>query len=330
MSQSPYTRRNILKAAAALLAAAAVPATSRIHAAPAGGKADEANAAKASNAFHPFDLDARTVRLNNGVEMPIIGLGVWTLSPEQAESAVAQALKDGYRLIDTARMYRNEDGVGRAVKASGIPRERIFITTKIYGEDYANAEAAINDRLKQLGTDYIDLLLLHAPGAHDTDAWRVMERFVKAGKLRAIGLSNYHEKTFGEIMKVATIAPAVVQNEVHPYHQEAHTKAFLKRYGTQMEAWYPLGGRNQYGSGGRENLFADPVIVAIAQAHGRTPAQVILRWHLQAGNIIVPGSKNPRHIKENISIFDFELSADEMRKIAALDKKRKFSNFGGE
>lgn len=284
----------------------------------------------ASNAFHAFDLDKRTVQLNNGIEMPILGIGVWTQDPGQAERSVLHALRHGYRLIDTARMYQNEEGVGRAVKQSGVPRRDIFITTKIYGADYANAEQAIEERLKQLDVEYIDLLLLHAPGTDDQKAYKVMERFVKDGKIRAIGLSNYHEKSFGEIMKIASIPPAVVQNEVHPYHQERHTKAFLKKFGTQMEAWYPLGGRNTYGEGGKDTLFSDPVIVAIARAHGKSPAQILLRWHMQAGNIAIPGSRNPAHIEENIDIFDFELSKAEMERIDALDKQQKFSTFGGE
>ncbi|ABR74666.1 aldo/keto reductase [Actinobacillus succinogenes] len=285
----------------------------------------------AGQIFHPFDFKKRTVKLNNGIEMPIIGIGVWTLTPEQTEKSVGEALKAGYRLIDTARMYRNEQAVGRAVRDSGIPREEIFITTKIYGSgDYANAEAAINERLRLLDTDYIDLLLLHYPDQNDTKAWKVMEQFVKAGKIRAIGLSNYHRKTFNRIMQAATITPAVVQNEVHIYNQDKQTKAFLRNYGTQMEAWYPLGGRNSYGNGGKDVLFADPTIVSLAKKYAKSPAQVLLRWQLQAGNIAIPGSSNPAHIRENIDIFDFALSDDEMATLSRLDKKSKFSVFGGE
>ncbi|MDO5639202.1 MAG: aldo/keto reductase [Neisseria sp.] len=326
-------RRNLLKTAAGLAALSLLPAC-RAEAEKTAAHATTANTAAAntgSTAFHPFDFNKRSVLLNNGIEMPIIGIGMWTLTPEQAANSVSHALQSGYRLIDTAKMYRNEEAVGRAVKQSAIARDQIFITTKIYGSaDYANAENAINERLRLLGTDYIDLLLLHAPDRHDQEAWQVMERFVQQGKLRTIGLSNYHRKTFGEIMQVATIPPAVVQNEVHPYNQDNHTKAFLKNYGTQMEAWYPLGGRNSYGQGGKDTLFADPVIRAVAETHGKTPAQTILRWQLQAGNIAIPGSSNPAHIRENIEIFDFELTADEMAQFAKLDKQRKFSTFGGE
>ncbi|MDO4230878.1 MAG: aldo/keto reductase [Lautropia sp.] len=341
------SRRQMLQHIAAPLLLSALPAVSRSQGnsapppdtdgktagadQPPTGNPRAATGAAGKHVFHPFDFGKRTVRLNNGIDMPIIGLGVWSLSPAQAENSVTHALRAGYRLIDTARMYRNEASVGKAVRASGIPRDQIFITTKIYGSsDYANAGRAIDERLKELGSDYIDLLLLHAPDSHDRDAWQVMERYVQAGKLRAIGLSNYHRKTFGDIMAVASITPAVVQNEVHPYHQDTHTKAFLREYGTQMEAWYPLGGRNSYSLGGKDTLFADPVIRALAAAHRKTPAQIILRWQLQAANIAIPGSSNPDHIRENITIFDFELSADDMKRMAALDRKRKFSSFGGE
>lgn len=283
------------------------------------------------HAFHPFDFQKRTVRLNNGIDMPIIGIGVWTLSPEQAEKSVSEALKAGYRLIDTARMYRNEEAVGRAVRSSGIDRKDIFITTKIYGSgDYGNAEATINERLRLLGTDYIDLLLLHYPDRNDTQAWKVMEGFVKSSKIRAIGLSNYHQKTVSRIMEVASIPPAVVQNEVHIYNQDKHTKAYFRQYGTQMQAWYPLGGRDSYGQGGKNQLFADATIVGLAKKYGKSPAQVLLRWQLQAGNIAIPGSSNPAHIRENIDIFDFSLTEAEMAGIARLDKQAKFSTFGGE
>lgn len=317
------SRRHTLKALAAAFTLSAFPAVF------AQSGSNRTDGAKPQ--FHPFDFEKRTVMLNNGIEMPIIGIGMWTLTPEQAEKSVSEALKAGYRLIDTARMYRNEEAVGRAVRNSGIPREQIFITTKIYGSgDYADAEAAINERLKLLGTDYIDLLLLHMPDRHDTEAWKVMEKFVRDGKLRAIGLSNYYRKTFGEIMKVATIPPAVVQNEVHIYNQDKQTKAFLQQYGTQMEAWYPLGGRNSYGRGGKEVLFADPTIVALAKKYAKSPAQILLRWQLQAGNIAIPGSSNPAHIRENIAIFDFALNEQEMKQIEALDKQTKFSTFAVE
>ena len=326
------SRRQTLKSLAALSASLALPACQAQERQQQQAETSQTRSlASAAQTFHPFDFDKRTVKLNNGIDMPIIGIGVWTLTPEQAEKSVSVALKAGYRLIDTARMYRNEEAVGRAVRNSGIARKDIFITTKIYGSgDYSNAEAAINNRLKALGVDYIDLLLLHYPDQNDTQAWQVMEQFVRTGKIRAIGLSNYHRKTFSRIMEVASITPAVVQNEVHIYNQDKHTKEFLKSYGTQMEAWYPLGGRDSYGKGGKDILFAEPVIVTLAQKYRKTPAQILLRWQLQAANIAIPGSSNPAHIRENTAIFDFSLADAEMATISKLDKKTKFSTFGGE
>lgn len=274
-----------------------------------------------------FDFAKRTVRLNSGYDMPIIGIGVFTLTDQEVETAVGTALQEGYRLIDTAHIYGNEAAVGRAVKRSGIPRGEIFITTKLWTADFADAAAEIDRMLKRLDTDYIDLLLLHHPADGDKEAYLAMEQAVKDGKVRSIGLSNYYEKEFAEIMSVASIPPAVVQNETHPYNQWQNLKPVFERYGTVIESWYPLGGRDRYGRGGTQTLFADPVIVQIAQKHGKSPAQIILRWHLQNGFIAIPGTRNPKYVKENISIFDFELDADDMAKIRGLDKQERFSTF---
>ncbi|MBH5328952.1 aldo/keto reductase [Eikenella sp. S3360] len=259
--------------------------------------------------------------------MPIVGIGVFMLDNEKAEASVLAALKDGYRLIDTAHIYGNEAAVGRAIRKSGIPRDQIFLTTKLWTADFPNAAAEIDVMLKRLDTDYIDLVLLHHPAPHDAEAYKAMEAAVAAGKIRSIGLSNYYEKEFADILRVASIPPAVVQNETHPYNQWRSLKPLFDRHGTVLEAWYPLGGRDRYGRGGTQTLFADPVIAAIARAHGKTPAQIILRWHLQDGNVAIPGSSNPRHIRENIDIFDFSLSDDEMAQIRALDKQQRFSTF---
>ncbi|WP_195340300.1 aldo/keto reductase [Fusobacterium sp. 1001295B_180824_G3] len=278
-------------------------------------------------ATNKFDFQKRTVKLNNGIEMPIIGIGVFMLTPEQAENSVYNALKDGYRLIDTAHIYGNEEAVGKAIKRSGVPREEIFVTTKLWTEDFSNAEEEINNMLKRLDLEYIDLLLLHHPADHDKEAYKAMEKAVKEGKVKSIGLSNYNEKEFAEMMKIATIPPAVVQSETHPYNQRKDEKVFFDKYGTVLESWYPLGGRNRYGRGGKDTLFNDSTIISIAKKYNKTPAQVILRWHLQAGNIAIPGSSNPAHIKENIEIFDFNLSNEDMKKMEALDKKQRFSTF---
>ncbi len=260
--------------------------------------------------------------LNSGYEMPILGLGVFRLSDSECENSVYHALQDGFRLIDTARIYGNEAAVARGLVRSGVPREEVFITTKIWTDDFDDAANAIDASLERLGVDYIDLMLLHHEGPNDEEAYRAMEEAVAAGKIRSIGISNFYEEGFARIMEMATIPPAVVQNETHPYHQSADMKAFLTQYGTVMESWFPLGGR-----GNTQVLFNDETIVDIAAAHNKTSAQVILRWHLQAGNIAIPGSSNPDHIAENYDIFDFELSDEEMARMTALDKQERFASY---
>ncbi|MBQ6656940.1 MAG: aldo/keto reductase [Ottowia sp.] len=275
----------------------------------------------------PFDFEKRTVRLNDGHDMPIIGLGVFTLDDAATESACIVALQNGCRLIDTAHVYSNEEAVGRAVKKSGVPRAQVCITTKLWTSDFGRAAPEIDNMLKRLDTDYIDLLLLHHPADRDEDAYSAMEQAVKAGKVRSIGLSNYYEKEFERIMKGASITPAVVQNETHPYNQWRELKKFFDRHGTVLESWYPLGGRDRYGRSGFAMLAADPVIVDLAKKHGKSTAQIILRWHLQDGNIAIPRSSNPAHIKENLDIFNFQLDAGDMQRMASLDKQQRFSTF---
>ncbi len=278
--------------------------------------------------YPAFDRENVTVTLNNGVEMPIFGIGTFALSSEQAENSVYWALRDGYHLIDTARIYGNEDGVGRgirrAIEEGYVTREDIFVTTKMWTSDFDDGDAAIDASLERLGLDYIDLMILHhSQPSNDVDAYQAMERAVADGKLRCIGLSNYYEpEDFDRLVNAATIIPALLQNETHPYHQSTEMKAHIAQYGTVMESWFPLGGR-----GNTQILFNDPTIVAIAEAHDKTSAQVILRWHLQAGNIAIPGSSNPDHILENISIFDFELTEDEMAQMTALDRNDRFADY---
>ena len=275
-----------------------------------------------------FDLENATVTLNNGVEMPILGIGTFALSSEEAENYVYWALRDGYHLIDTARIYGNEDGVGRgirrAIEDGYVTREDIFVTTKMWTSDFGNGDAAIDASLERLGLDTIDLMILHhSQPQNDVDAYQAMERAVADGKLRCIGLSNYYEpEDFDRVVNATTIVPALLQNETHPYHQSTEMKNHIAQYGTVMESWFPLGGR-----GNTQILFSDPTIAAIAGAHGKTSAQVILRWHLQAGNIAIPGSSNPDYILENISIFDFELTEDEIAQMTALDKNDRFADY---
>lgn len=266
--------------------------------------------------------------LNSGYEMPILGIGTFRLSQSEAEDSVYWALRDGYRLIDTARIYGNEEGVGRgirrAIEEGFVTREEIFVTTKMWTDDYGNGAAAIDASLERLGLDYIDLMILHhsAPGS-DVSAYQAMEQAVSEGKLRSIGLSNYYTPDdFDRLVGETIITPALLQNETHPYHQSTEMKEHLRQYGTVMESWYPLGGR-----GNTQTLFSDETIVEIADAHNKTSAQIILRWHLQAGNIAIPGSSNEAHIQENYEIFDFELTEDEMQRMTALDRNERFASY---
>ncbi len=228
----------------------------------------------------------------------------------------------GQLVLDTARIYGNEIGVGRGVSRSGIAREDIFITTKLWTDDFGQAARAIDTGLERLDVDYIDLLLLHHSGPSDEDAYRAMEDAVADGRVRSIGLSNFYEQDFARVMNIATITPAVVQNETHPYHQGRGFSQYLSQFGARLESWYPLGGR-----GNNRVLFEDPTIADIAGSHGRTPAQILLRWHLQAGNIAIPGSSDSDHIRENIAIFDFALDDDEMRRMSDLERDQRFSTY---
>ena len=273
-----------------------------------------------------FDLKAGTVMLNSGYEMPVLGIGMFRLSQSEAENSVYWALRDGYRLIDTAKIYGNEEGVGKGIKRAIdeglVKREEIFVTTKMWTDDYDDGTEAIEASLRKLNLDYIDLMILHhSQPENDVDAYKAMEEAVKEGKLKSIGLSNYYEPDdFDRLVKATEITPALLQNEIHPYHQSMKMKEHLKQYGTVMESWFPLGGR-----GNTQRLFEDETISEIAKAHGRTSAQIILRWHLQAGNIAIPGSSNEDHIQENYEIFDFELTDEEMERMTALDKDERFA-----
>ena len=254
--------------------------------------------------------------LNNGLKMPMAGIGTFLLSPDEAEASVLAALEDGYRLIDTANAYVNEKAVGRAMKKSGLPREEIFLETKLWPSFYEDEEA-VDKTLERLGTDYIDLLLLHQPAGNYVAGYRQMEKAYKEGKVRAIGLSNFNQGQIEEILSLCEVKPAVLQTEVHPYFQERELKKFLEREGMVIQAWYPLGH-------GDKALLEEPLFAELAKKYGKTNAQVILRWHIQAGNIVIPGSKNSAHIKDNFDLFDFSLTEEEMAKIAALDKNTRY------
>ena len=254
--------------------------------------------------------------LNNGLKMPMAGIGTFLLSPDEAEASVLAALGDGYRLVDTANAYVNEKAVGRAMKKSGLKREEIFLETKLWPSFYED-EDAVDKTLERLGTDYIDLLLIHQPAGNYVAGYRQMEKAYKEGKVRAIGLSNFNQGQIEEILGLCEVKPAVLQTEVHPYFQERELKEFLSKEGMVIQAWYPLGH-------GDKALLEEPLFAELAQKYGKTNAQVILRWHIQAGNIVIPGSKNPAHIKDNFDLFDFSLTEEEMAKIAALDKNTRY------
>lgn len=254
--------------------------------------------------------------LNSGLKMPMAGIGTFLLSPDEAEASVLAALEDGYRLIDTANAYVNEKAVGRAMKKSGLKREEIFLETKLWPSFYED-EDAVDKTLERLGTDYIDLLLLHQPAGNYVAGYRQMEKAYKEGKVRAIGLSNFNQGQIEEILSLCEVKPAVLQTEVHPYFQERELKKFLERAGMVIQAWYPLGH-------GDKALLEEPLFAELAKKYGKTNAQVILRWHIQAGNIVIPGSKNPAHIKDNFDLFDFSLTEEEMAKITALDKDTRY------
>lgn len=256
------------------------------------------------------------VELNNGVKMPVAGIGTFMLSPDEAENSVVSALQAGYRLIDTANAYVNEKAVGRAMKKSGVAREEIFLETKLWPSFYEQ-EDAVEKTLKRLDTDYIDLLLIHQPAGNYVAGYRLMEKAYKEGKVKAIGLSNFDASQIQEILEVCEIKPAILQTEVHPYFQEKELKEFLKKENIVIQAWYPLGH-------GDKALIEEPVFSGLAEKYKKSNAQIILRWHIQAGNIVIPGSKNPEHIRANFELFDFELTDAEMDTIAALNKNARY------
>ena len=265
-----------------------------------------------------FNFETRTVMLNSGYEMPIYGIGTYSLTGETCVESITAALNSGVRLIDTAYMYHNEESVGEAVRNSGIPREEIFIITKLYPNQFSNPEEAIEEALNKLDTTYIDMMLLHHPGEGDVGAYLAMEKAAADGKIRSIGLSNWYIEELEEFLPQVNITPALVQNEIHPYYQENDVIPYIQNHGIVVQGWYPLGGR-----GHTAELLGDEVILEIAAAHGKSSAQVILRWNLQKGVVVIPGSSNPDHIQENTELFDFELTEEEMGRIGALDRCEK-------
>ena len=258
------------------------------------------------------------IRLNNGVEMPDFGIGTFLLSPDEAERSVYEALQCGYRMVDTANAYMNEKAVGRAIRRSGMNREEIFVSTKLWPTVYEDNNA-VDETLKRLGLDYVDLLFIHQPAGNYMAGYRQMEKAYKEGKIKAIGISNFHDEKLRDILENAQIKPQVIQTEAHPYFPQTALREELKDYDIRIMAWYPLGH-------GDKALINEPVFAKLAEKYGKTPAQIILRWHTQMGFIVIPGSKNPDHVRENFDIFDFKLTEDEMKEIAAIDKGVRYYN----
>lgn len=256
--------------------------------------------------------------LNNETKMPMAGIGVFTFTPPEAQSAIESALKDGVRLIDTANAYMNEKATGRAIRNSGVERGEIFLVSKLWPSVYED-EDAVEKTLARLDTDYVDLLFLHQPAGNWKKGYQIIEKAYKEGKVKAIGLSNFSIEQIQEIIDECEVRPQMVQVEAHPYFPQTELKAFLSQYGMGIMAWYPLGH-------GDKSLIEEEVFSKLAAKYGKSNAQVILRWHVQSGNVIIPGSRNPKHIHENFDIFDFELTQEEMAEIAKVDKNTRYYN----
>lgn len=253
------------------------------------------------------------IALNNGVEIPQVGLGTYLLEPDDAQAAVTFALDNGYTLIDTANVYVNERGVGRGMRASSKGREEIFLETKLWPSFYGS-DTAVDETLERLGTDYIDLMILHQPAGDYITGYRKLEDAYRTGKLRSIGISNFNAAEVQCLIDECEVVPALIQTECHPYFPQTELKELLAQHNIALQAWYPLGGR------GNDSIMSEPLIGEIAKAHGKSPAQIILRWHVQQGHIVIPGSKTPSHIAQNIDLFDFALTDEEMARIAELDR----------
>lgn len=258
------------------------------------------------------------IKLNNGVEIPVIGIGTFTLTPDQAENSVDVALRNGYELIDTANAYVNEKGVGRGIKKSGVDRKDIFVSTKLWPTVYED-ENAVDKTLERLGTEYIDLLFLHQPIGNYMAGYRQLEKAYKEGKVKAIGVSNFFGEELKEILEKSEIKPQVVQVEAHPYFTQDELREIIKPYNIKIMAWYPLGH-------GDKSLIEEPIFAELGTKYNKSNAQIILRWHTQMGFIVIPGASKEEHVKQNIDILDFELTDEDMQEIAKINKNVRYYN----
>ena len=252
------------------------------------------------------------IELNNGVKCPAVGIGTFMLAPADAENSVREALKMGYSLVDTANAYVNERAVGRGIKGSGVEREKIFLSTKLWPSEYEN-DSAVDETLERLGVDYVDLLYIHQPAGNWLAGYRQLEKAYKAGKAKAIGISNFEGKYIEELETKWEVVPQFIQVEAHPYFTQRELRKTLDKYGIKLMSWYPLGH-------GDKSLQREPVFSELGKKYGKSPAQIILRWHTQMGFAVIPGSKNVDHIRDNLNILDFTLTDEEMAEIAKLDK----------
>ena len=258
------------------------------------------------------------VTLNNGIKCPVIGIGTFMIAPPDAENSVREALKMGYRLIDTANAYVNERAVGRGMRESGVPREEVFLSTKLWPSEYEN-ENAVDETLERLGVDHVDLLYIHQPAGNWLAGYRQLEKAYREGKAKTIGISNFEGKYIAELETKWEIVPQFIQVEAHPYFAQGELRKTLDKYGIKLMSWYPLGH-------GDKSLINEPVFSELGKKYGKSSAQIILRWHTQMGFVVIPGSKNVDHIKDNLDILDFSLTDDEMAGIAKLDKGVRYYN----
>lgn len=254
--------------------------------------------------------------LNNKLECPVVGIGTFMLSPSDAQNSVREALKMGYRLVDTANAYVNERAVGRGIKESGVDRKEVFLSTKLWPSEYEN-EGAVDETLERLGVDYVDLLYIHQPAGNWLAGYRQLEKAYKDGKAKAIGISNFEGKYIEELQTKWEVVPQFIQVEAHPYFTQSELRVILDKYDIKLMSWYPLGH-------GDKSLIEEPVFAELGKKYEKSPAQIILRWHTQMGFVVIPGSKNVNHIKDNLNILDFKLTDDEMAEIAKLDKNERY------